>query len=92
MGVPSVEIRRHALSISFLDRICLQLNGNGKFWQKDVRKNINIPEKSALVGLTRGEWSFYPEYRLALKFLSRATGDLSDVQALSCKVLYKALV
>lgn len=36
----SIEIRRHEFRISFLDRICLQLNRNGEFWQEDVRKNL----------------------------------------------------
>ncbi|CAE1276092.1 unnamed protein product [Acanthosepion pharaonis] len=88
LGVPCVETRQHTLRITYLDRMCMQLDEDGEFWKEDAGKHFpslrNVRSCEEETGRTpRCEGSFYRECRISLKRLLRAKDGLSDVQPLS---------
>lgn len=95
--MPSVEIRLYMPHISFLDRLCFQMDENGEFWNEDTRKNflslrsVHLCEEESH-RLPRGKCSFCHDCRISLKFLKQAAVSLSDLQTLSCKAIYYLLL
>ena len=97
LGVPNVEVRRHTLRLTFLDRMCSRDTATGSVWKEDAKqsfpslRSVHFADGEAH-RLPRCECPFYRECRRALKVLSRLQTCLSDSRPLSSRALYRCLV
>ena len=97
LGVPNVEVRRHTLRLTFLDRMCSRDTAAGSVWKEDAKqsfpslRSVHFADREAH-RLPRRECPFYRECRHALKVLSRLQTGLSDSRPLSSRALYRCLV
>ena len=97
LGVPNVEVRRHTLRLTFLDRMCSRDTAAGRVWKEDAKQSFpSLKSVQSADGeahrLPRRECPFYRECRHALKVLSRLQTGLSDSRPLSSRALYRCLV
>ena len=97
LGVPNVEVQRHTLRLTFLDRMCSRDTATGCVWKEDAKKSfpslrsVHFADGEAH-RLPRCECPFYRECRHALKVLSRLQTGLSDSRPLSSRALYRCIV
>ena len=97
LGVPNVEVRRHTLRLTFLDRMCSRDTAAGSVWKEDAKQSFPSLRSVHFADgethrLPRCECPFYRECRHALKVLSRLQTGLSDSRPLSSRALYRCLV